>query len=155
MIASVNAGWANNCGVQLFTIGWVPCPTAEEEQPSGGYEYWIRYEQEYYRRKEEEKRRRKALKKAKKIKNKLDRELAIEQRKIEAEDARKAELTRLLRLTEQFIDELSYNNDRMREVIQAASDRQTFSTMERMEREITRMREEEEFMLNAISLLIH
>ena len=21
----INAGWANNCGKELFTIGWVPC----------------------------------------------------------------------------------------------------------------------------------
>lgn len=24
----LNSGWANNCGVQLFTIGWVPCDVA-------------------------------------------------------------------------------------------------------------------------------
>ncbi len=22
------AGWANNCGIELFNIGWVQCPTA-------------------------------------------------------------------------------------------------------------------------------
>lgn len=29
----INAGWANNCGTELFTIGWVPCDT---DQPGGG-----------------------------------------------------------------------------------------------------------------------
>ena len=24
----INAGWANNCGQELFTIGWVPCDVA-------------------------------------------------------------------------------------------------------------------------------
>lgn len=33
MIAS---GWANNCGTQLFTIGWVPCVTEEIPQQGGG-----------------------------------------------------------------------------------------------------------------------
>ena len=23
----INAGWANNCGKELFTIGWVRCPS--------------------------------------------------------------------------------------------------------------------------------
>ena len=23
----INSGWANDCGVELFTIGWVECPS--------------------------------------------------------------------------------------------------------------------------------
>ena len=37
------SGWANNCGVELFTHGWVKCQsvvveiTPDEYYPSGGY----------------------------------------------------------------------------------------------------------------------
>lgn len=35
----VTAGWANNCGKQLFTIGWVPCDFGREHV--GGYDkFW-------------------------------------------------------------------------------------------------------------------
>ena len=27
--AGVNSGWANNCGVELFTVGWVQCPVTK------------------------------------------------------------------------------------------------------------------------------
>ncbi len=30
----INAGFANNCGIQLFTIGWVECPSAITPVPS-------------------------------------------------------------------------------------------------------------------------
>jgi hypothetical protein len=30
----VNSGWANSCGTQLFTIGWVPC---EARRPGGAH----------------------------------------------------------------------------------------------------------------------
>lgn len=32
----VNAGWANNCGIQLFTVGWVECPTPDVPPVGGG-----------------------------------------------------------------------------------------------------------------------
>ena len=25
----VNSGWANNCGKELFTLGWIPCDIVE------------------------------------------------------------------------------------------------------------------------------
>jgi hypothetical protein len=34
MIAS---GWANNCGNELFTVGWVTCAVAEQTQQYGGF----------------------------------------------------------------------------------------------------------------------
>jgi hypothetical protein len=32
----VLSGWANNCGIELFTIGWVQCP-ADLEIGDGGH----------------------------------------------------------------------------------------------------------------------
>ena len=29
----INAGFANNCGIELFTIGWVQCPGADPLPP--------------------------------------------------------------------------------------------------------------------------
>jgi len=32
----INAGWANNCGKELFTIGWVPCAVEQPVTPPTG-----------------------------------------------------------------------------------------------------------------------
>jgi hypothetical protein len=39
----INAGWANNCGIELFTIGWVQCPSGEAPAVGGGESkgHWI------------------------------------------------------------------------------------------------------------------
>lgn len=35
----INSGWANNCGTELFTLGWVQCGTTTvEERRAGGYD---------------------------------------------------------------------------------------------------------------------
>lgn len=31
-----NSGWANNCGTQLFTLGWVPCEEEVTSENPGG-----------------------------------------------------------------------------------------------------------------------
>ncbi len=40
----INAGWANNCGIELFNIGWVRCPSADlggGGSSKGGKRRWI------------------------------------------------------------------------------------------------------------------
>jgi hypothetical protein len=32
----ISAGWANSCGKELFTIGWVPCAVDAPASPSTG-----------------------------------------------------------------------------------------------------------------------
>lgn len=145
----VNSGWANNCGIELFTIGWVKCPEAEE-RPSGGWEW---FENEYYLREAERAARKKKRKKAKKIKDKLIRAIAIAERDIEDEDARQNELRRLVRIVEENRLHMIFDA-RLDKIIQEAIDRQTYSTMERMERELTRYKEQEEqFLLIAAEIL--
>ena len=145
----ITSGWANNCGIQLATLGHVECPKPEDI--FGGF--WLRHELEY-RRREKEKRRRELEKEQNRlIEDELDRALALEERKIEDEEARKAELTRLLRLSQEYSQEVSAMNERVSRALDEATTRMTFSTMERLEREIARHREEEEFLLIATILL--
>jgi hypothetical protein len=37
----ITAGWANKCGKQLFTIGWVPCVVLVAETEFGGNQFLI------------------------------------------------------------------------------------------------------------------
>ena len=128
---------------------------AEEETFSGGY-FWVKYEQEQYRREDERKRRLRAKRLARKIKKKIDRELALAERAIEDEEARKAELARINRLVAQNKDVIiSLDNARLEKAMFEAIEKQTFSTMERLERELAKVREEELFLLMATQILIN
>ena len=128
---------------------------AVPEENSGGY-LWVRYEQERYRREEERRKRREALRKAKRIKEKLHRELAIAERRIEEEAARKAELARINRLVaDNKLAIIELDNQKLIMSMNEALERQTFSTMERLERELGRVWEEEEFLMMATQILVN
>ena len=126
---------------------------------SGGKEpaqiIWFQYDRELKRREAEQKRRKKAEKKTRKIKDDLMREIAEEQRRIEAEEARIAELTRLTRIAEENKEALIATNEALARSIEVATERQTFSAMERLERELARQKEEEEFLLMAAQILLN
>jgi len=136
------------------TIG-VSVVAVEDDQPSGGYLY-VRYEQEQLRREEERRLRARALRKAKRIKDKLHRELALAERKIDEETARKAELARINRLVadnQQAIIEL--DNPVIIKAMNEALESQTFSRIERLERELGKIYEEEMFLLEATKILVN
>lgn len=126
-----------------------------EEQNSGGYSLWIKFEQEQLRREDERKRQAIAKKKALKIKKKIDRELALAERKLEEEVSRKAELARINRLVAANQDYiLSLENAKIELAMVESLERQTFSTMERLERELTKVKEEEDFLLMATQIIM-
>ncbi len=142
-------------GITASTGGIQVGEVEEEDQPSGGY-FWVRYEQEQFRKEEERRFREKAKRKAKRLKDKLDRELALAERKIEDDDARKVELARINRLVasnKQTIIDLG--NPVIIKAMNESLEKQTFSTMERLERELGRIYEEEQFLLMATQILVN
>ena len=125
----------------------------DTDTPSGGW--WFAYEQEQYRRESERRRRRKEREKAKRIKNELDRALALAQRKLEEDIGEKADLERLTRLVDEYEKEITdQTNDRIAFVAKEAVERKTFSTMQRLERELFQLHEEEQFLILATQILI-
>ena len=135
---------------------WEIPEVVSDEQPSGGYEFWIKFEQEQLRKDEERRQQIAARRKAKKITAKLDRELALEQRKIEADLARKAELARINRLVANYHDVIiDMGSPVIIRAMEQALEFQTFSKIERLERELTRMHEEELFMLICTQILVN
>ena len=48
----INSGWANNCGVELFTVGWVECPSTRRK---GGptHDTYVDYSEQIAREDEE------------------------------------------------------------------------------------------------------
>jgi hypothetical protein len=126
----------------------------EAETNSGGYtSFWDDFERELERRKDEARQRLKRKEKARKIKDSLERDLYLAERQIEEDEARRAELARINRLAainRDFVIALDLGF-----ALSEALDRQTFSTMERRERELKKARQEEEaFLLMASQILL-
>lgn len=140
---------------ELVNTWNIPEVASEEESNSGGYEFWLQWEQEFERRKHEKARKLRLKRKAKKIAAKLDRELYLAERKLEEEESRKAELARVNRLVSNNRDFIySLENARIEKAMVEALERQTFSTMERLERELSRLKEEEDFLLMATQIIM-
>ena len=121
---------------------------------TGGF-LWVQFEAEQRRREKERKDREKAKREAQKIEDELHRQLALENRKLEEETARKAELARLNRLVANHQNVIeSFGIERLTFVMNEALAEQTFSKMERLERELTLIREEELFLIEATFILV-
>jgi hypothetical protein len=127
----------------------------EEETNTGGW-FWFKYEQEQLRKQEKRRQQEEKLKKAKQIQDKIDRELALAQRELEEKELRESELKTLTVLVEQFEDEIQQlTNERISQVAQEAIEQNTYSRMERLERELSRYKEEEEFLLMATRIILN
>jgi hypothetical protein len=137
---------------ELVNTWNIPEVVSDEVSPTGGWIY--RWEEENRRRSEEAARRAKDKKKALKIKKQLDRELALAERAIEEEEARRAELARINRLAAEYQDEIISIYPKMERALTEALERQTYSTMERLERELRKAYEEEEFLMIATQILM-
>lgn len=125
---------------------------SEVIRPTGGF--WFDYDRERARRDRERKRRLEEEEKAQHIKNELDRALAIAQRELEAEDARKQELARLTEIVKYNIDNLPVS-EKVVGYAREAIKKQTYSVMERLERELKKAKEEEDFILKAAEILLN
>ena len=133
----------------LFTTDAV-----SDEQPSGGW--WYAYDFEYEQRKRKKKELEALEAKAKQIQDAIDRELAKELRKQEKEQERLAELKRLAKLADKHKEELEQTlSQKAIFAVEQAIIKGTYSAMERLEREMRKAKEEEEFLLNAAIIILN
>jgi len=177
---AVEAGWAFNTTTAILTVvpdtvgtygGYIVTATnpggtvdsnsfgvtvtaAAEDSATGGW--WFAYDYELRRKDEKKKKRQELRRKAEEIQEDVDRELVQAlQAKAEEED-RLAELKRLSNLAEQYRDELNLVlSDRAIQAAEQAILKQTYSALERFERELARAREEEEFLLMAANIILN
>ncbi|MCP4985241.1 MAG: hypothetical protein GY928_03960, partial [Colwellia sp.] len=117
-------------------------------QPSGGF--FFDYDRLQYKRKKERKRLDDLEEEAERIKNKLDKKLALEFRKKEREESRVKELQVLTRLAKDHKAEVErVFNEKVIKAANRAIIQGNYSAMESLERQIKQVREEEEFLLEA------
>jgi hypothetical protein len=129
-------------------------PVVDTDQPSGGYG-WVRYEQEQLRRKAGKKAAQRKRRKARKIKDEIDRQLALVERGIEEKDARVSELTRLTKLVDQNRGMVSEAQDKKLDAIaDKAIETYSIASMEHLERAIKHSREEQLFFELATMILL-
>jgi hypothetical protein len=121
---------------------------------TGGWGQWFDYEQ--HRKNEAKREREEEKRQAKQIADELHRELALAERAIEGETARKDDLARLSKLVEKHQKSIiELDNPRLTFVMKEALERATFSKLERLERELGIMREDEEFLMQATLILLN
>jgi len=127
--------------------------TVSETAFTGGF--WFAFEQEIAKRDREREKRRKREEKAKEIQDELDRQIALELRSQEAEEARLAELNRLKELARRHRVTINNLPEQVSEAATQAIINPTFSKMEKLERLLKREREEELFLLEALQFVIN
>lgn len=122
-------------------------------EPSGGF--WFDYDYELTRRRKEKEERERLEREAKQIQDRLDRALALEFRKKEAEQSRIDELQRLSKLAAQHTETIQELDKKVIIAAERAVRKGKFSAMEAFEREIGRVREEELFLMMALSMVLN
>lgn len=114
---------------------------------SGGL--FFAFEREVERRRKERRKREEDEEEAKKLKDDIDREIAVLLHQQEADDAEAQELSRLKVMVAQFADKAAEEamTERVRSALVRANVQQNVSAYLALERELTRVMEEEEFMI--------
>jgi TPP-dependent pyruvate/acetoin dehydrogenase alpha subunit len=130
-----------------------PAVVEEDQQNTGGF--WFAYEQEMYRRESERKKLKKKKEKAQKIKDEIEMQLALEARKQEENEQREDELRQLAFLVDEYKADIQRSLDqRILKTAEEAFRKQTFSSLEKLEREVFIMKEEEEFIMQAAAIIL-
>ena len=128
--------------------------TATPADATGGF--WADYDtvgsKSLVKRQRAETKRRKAQE----IQDTTDRLIALENRRLEEESARLQELEALTEMVrDSGADLRKVTNERIEFIAKQAINRHTFSAMERLERELNMMYEEEEFLIMATQILVN
>ena len=122
--------------------------------PIGGW--WDAYDYEYKARKKKKEELERLEAKAEDIKDDIDRELAKELRKQDRERERIEELRRLSKLAQEHENELKQIiSQKALFAAEQAIIKGTYSAMERLERELAKSKEEEEFLIQATSIILN
>ena len=151
VVTGTNAGGSDASNAFSVTVTEV---VADDETPTGGF--WFDYDRELRKRKQERKERERLEEEAKQIQDRLEREIALEFRKQETELARVKELKRLAVLAEEHRKAIHANlSDKVIKAADRAVRQGNYSAMEAFEREVFRAREEEEFLIMALNLILN
>jgi len=135
-------------------LGSLSTTQESEEAYSGGF--WFGYDLEYRHRQKEEEERKKRREKVKRLKDKIDREIAERLQKEENEQDRINELKRLADLVEKnkrII--LAQTNEKVVKAANRVIKQKNYSAMEALERELKMLKEEELFLIEATKLLVN
>lgn len=125
-----------------------------DDDATGGF--WYDYDLEYRKREDERKERERLLEEAKQIQDRIDRELALEFRKQDAEQSRIKELQRLTKLADK---QQRFLKENLSELVFKSAERAirqgNYSAMESFERQIRLAREEELFLIEALEIVLN
>ena len=143
-------GWLLNLGFAAGTAAEAP---QQVETTTGGWGFWYQWDRENERRRQDAKTLRRKKRQAEQIENELDRKLALAQRELEEKELRTKELARMTKLVERHRHEVSQISDRIDEIYQKAVEKRTYSAREQLDREIRKLREEEDFLIMAAEII--
>ena len=150
----VGGSFAASGSTVTITVSLGPEPVSDE-QPSGGWKFLSSYESELQRRRTRKKERDELEAETEQIQDELDRNIALLMREQEAKDDKRKDFERLADLARQSADleAARQYSERVATAYARAIDKGTFSAVEALDRELSRAREEEEFLLTALLLL--
>ena len=132
-----------------------PAVVEEVQENTGGYAFWQEIDEAIERSRQAQRRRQRKRRKIKKIEDEIDQKLFKIERELEEKEAREAELDRLTRLVEENRRVIvQTSNQRLIAAANDAARKATFSAMEKLERELRKYREEEEFLLMATKIIL-
>lgn len=128
----------------------------EAEQPSGGWLFLNTYEAELQRRRAREKARRELEEETERIEDALDREIAQFMRVQEAKDEKREDFERLAKLAKANADLEAARrySERVATAYARVLSQGNYSAIEALDRELKRAREEEDFIVLALMLLV-
>lgn len=148
-VTGTNAGGSDNSNAFNVTITAIPDVSA-----TGGF--WFDYDREYIRRKAKQEELEEARRKAKLLQNAIDREIAELLQAEEKEKARLEELKRLSELANKHQRTVTFElGQNVAKAAQRAQKQGNFSAMEALERNLRIAKEEEEFLFQALTLIIN
>ena len=126
----------------------------EAEATGGWFAFLNTYERQLADRRDRERKRRELEEETDRIEDATDRQIAQLLREQEAKDARRAELERLTALARSNadIEAARQYSERVAKALQAAIERGTLEAAQRLEKELRKAQEEEQFLLLAIML---
>jgi len=149
-VTGTNAAGSDNSNA--FSVIISAAVATVEEANTGGWAF--RREQERYRQEDEARKRRAKKEKARKIKDKLDRDIALAFIARDEGEAQRKDLERLTKLAAEYKDEIIADNAKIASTIEDAVSLGTFSRMQKLSRELNLMREEEQFLMLATKILL-
>lgn len=132
-----------------------PVEAAPEVQPTGGWLFLNLYEAELQRRRAREQKQRELAESVDEIQDALDRDIALLLHEKDAIEAKRVDLERLgeLAKVEADIQAAKQYSERVAVAYQRAIEKGTYSALEALDRELTRAKEEEEFLVLSVLLL--